>query len=270
MEIFIQGVIDWMTSCTDKFIPGGLDFEPLSLISVVAPCAQVSIRFNYCGKPFNSLLPPTYDVMYTKSLEVLEQINAFLNPSGFKAAAADELPQKLLAVHCGLGQYGRNNICYNEEFGSFIRVLSYVSDMPCDETAWFPIRRMDTCKTCRACVSSCPTKAIDKNRNLINSDVCITSINEQQNAFPEWLEKSAHNCLLGCMKCQSCCPKNIKNKNNIIEGVSFTDDETMELLEHKEDTPFSDTIVAKVEAAGISTYIKVLPRNLAALIDNTK
>lgn len=226
------------------------------------------LQFNYCGKPVHCVVPPQYADEGSKDIKVLQYINAYLAPLGFMAAVANNLPQKLLAVHCGLGLYGRNNICFNEEFGSSMRVLSYVSDVPCDENTWFPIRRMETCEKCRACVTSCPTNAIESTRRLINADICLTSMNEFGGEFPDWLDKDAHNCLVGCMKCQDCCPRNVHNKNNITKGIAFTEEETAELLGHKSDEPYSDLLAAKIEAAGISAWTHVLPRNLAVLLQN--
>ena len=260
--------IGWMIGSIDKFVPAELDIIPRSIISVVVPCPQISLEFIYRGKSIDCLLPPTYTEMCSKEAEILQYINAFLKPYNFKAVPADYLPHKMLAVHCGLGRYGRNNICYNEEFGSFIRLQSYISDIPCGETDWFPLRRMDTCKKCHICVDACPTNAIDLNRTIINADVCLTFMNEDANPFPDWLDGSAHHCLIGCMRCQNCCPHNIRNRNNVDKGISFTAEETAELLEHKDDKSCTDTLAAKIKAAGISTYTNVLPRNLAALLNN--
>ena len=260
------GFIDWRAGSVDKFMPTGLDFEPRSIISALAPCPQVVIQFVYHGNPVECLLPPTYTTMNTASSEVLLYINNFLKPSGFKAGIADQLPEKLLAVHCGLGKYGRNNICYNDTFGSYMRILTYVSDLPCGHADWFPIKRMDACEKCHACVMACPTRAIASDHNVINADVCLTSINEHSGAFPDWIDKGAHNSLVGCMKCQSCCPQNRCNRNNTEIGVSFTEAETTELLEHKEGSTYSDMLMEKIKTAGITTYAQVLPRNLAALL----
>jgi len=39
------------------------------------------------------------------------------------------LQEKLVAAHCGLIQYGRNNIAYNDEFGSYFGIGVYFSDI---------------------------------------------------------------------------------------------------------------------------------------------
>lgn len=85
--------------------------------------------------------------------------------------------------------------------------------------------------------------------------------------FPEWVDQNAHNSLIGCMKCQDCCPENAQNKENIVKGVTFSKEETRELLKHKNDEPYSDSLAEKIKAAGFyPELLKVLPRNLAVLL----
>lgn len=258
---------DWMAE--RMVIKDELGFQPRSLISVITPSPKVVFEFIYQGEPVRCIVPPQYLDTGIKDNKILEYINAFLEPLGHRAALFYNLPQKLLAVHCGLGLYGRNNICFNEEFGSYIRIFSYISDLPCDEADWFPARLMESCEKCRACVTACPTKAIDPSHRVINALTCLTAMNERSGDFPEWVVKDAHNSLIGCMKCQDCCPANAHNKDNIVMGVAFSEEETMELLGHKADEPYSDSLAAKMKEAGLPEWFeKVLPRNLAVLLQN--
>jgi epoxyqueuosine reductase len=263
-----HGFSDWMAGA--MVIPNDLGFEPCSLISVVTPSPKVMVDFIYHGKPVHCIVPPQYSDEGVKDKEVLEYINAYLLPLGYRSALIYNLPQKLLAVHCGLGQYVRNNICFNDEFGSYIRVLSYISDVPYDRDGWLPIRRMDTCVQCRSCVTACPTKAIDPSQRIVNASICLTALNEVAGEFPDWLDTDAHNSLVGCMKCQDCCPGNAHNKNNIVKGFTFTEKETAELLSHQAGEPYSDLLAAKIEATVwiSSGFSQLLPRNLAVLLEN--
>ena len=47
-------------------------------------------------------------------------------------------------------------------------------------------------------------------------------------------------------------PANAHNQSNVKMGVVFSEDETAELLSLKEDTPLSDKLASKIDAAGIS------------------
>lgn len=267
---WLDRMANYMTGEADKFIPDDIGFAPQSLISVVMPSPKVMLQFNYHGKLVNCALPPHYINWDSNNKRVLQYITDYISPFGYSAVIAPTFPQKLLAVHCGLGKYGRNNICYNEEFGSYMQIMTYISDLPCDGAEWFPLRRMERCAKCRVCVTSCPTGAIDGERQLINSDRCITIINEfTEEEFPEWITKAAHNSIIGCTKCQDCCPANAHNKDNIKMGVAFTEEVTTEILNHTGDITYSGSVSVKLEATGIPTINETnyLPRNLAALIE---
>jgi epoxyqueuosine reductase len=257
---------DWMAG--RMAIPQDLGFEPRSLISVITPSPKVMVEFSHRGRKVPCVVPPQYCDDETKDEEVLAYINAFLAKQGFKAAVLYGVPQKLLAVHSGLGKYGRNNVCFNEEFGSYIRVLSYVSDIPCEEDAWFPAQRMASCENCQACVNACPTRALDPEQRIVNALRCLTCLNESEDPMPDWVDKAVHHCIVGCMRCQDGCPANAHNKYNTVQNPAFTEEETAELLAHKSDEPFSEQLGAKLEAAGFMSFSKVLPRNLALLLES--
>lgn len=260
---------DWIINSmniTDEF-----GFRSRSLISVIAPSPKIMIGFTVHGEIIHCVIPPQYLDEGSKDNEVLQYINAYLEPYGYRAALFDKLPQKLLAVHSGNGLYGRNNLCFHKEFGSYIRILSFISDLPCEESAWYPVRRMDTCEKCRACINACPTKAIEPDNQIINTSNCLTKMNEVPGEFPEWVHQNAHNSLIGCMKCQDCCPGNAQNKENIVKGVTFSEEETRELMIHNNDEPYSDALAEKIKAAHFyPELLKVLPRNLSVLLQNHK
>jgi epoxyqueuosine reductase len=267
---WLDRMANHVTKDTDEFIPSDIDFRSRSLISVVMPSPKVMLQFNYRNRLVNCVLPPHYINWDSNNMRTLQNITDYLAPHGFSAVIARTFPHKMLAVHCGLGQYGRNNICYNDKFGSYMQIMTYISDLPCIETVWFPLRRMERCDKCCTCVTACPTNAIDRERRLVNSDRCITVVNELPGEFPEWIDKDAHNSISGCTKCQDCCPANTHNKSNVKMGVTFTEEETAEILNHKGDIPYSTSVDAKIAATGISreyTDIFVLSRNLAVLLE---
>ena len=254
---------------TENFVSSDIGFKPQSLISIIMPSPKVLLQFNYLGKLIYCIVPPHYTNWDFKNEQALQYLRNYLTPHKFSVSIVRTIPQKLLAVHCGLALYGRNNICYNDEFGSYMQIMTYISDLPCNESIWFPIRQMETCKKCHVCVSSCPTGAIDSNRTLINSDKCITLLNESSGDFPNWIKRDMHNSIIGCIKCQDCCPNNVKNSDNVKIGIVFTEEETIELLNHKIDESYIGSLASKIETVGIPqeyTNTDILPRNLAVLI----
>jgi epoxyqueuosine reductase len=267
---WINRMVNHITADENKFIPPDVGFEPRSLICIVMSDSKVILSFNDRGKSIECVVPPNYVGFDTRNARALKYINDYLAPLGYSAAIAPTLPQKMLAVHCGLCLYGRSNICYNDDFGSYTQIMTYISDLPCEDAAWFPLRRMEICENCTACVAACPTGVIDPNRRLIDSDRCITYFNEFPGEFPEWLPQDAHNSITGCSKCQDCCPANKMNENNIKTGPVFTAEETAELLKNNGSEPYSDSLRAKLEATDITEFKKpdILPRNLRALLKN--
>jgi epoxyqueuosine reductase len=256
---------DWMAGA--MALPETPGFEPRALICVLTPSPKVALRFNNRGKETVCVVPPYYTDECTIGGTVLDYINAFLAPRGFKAAETGLLPEKLLAVRSGLALYGRNNITFSEEFGSHMRLLSYVSDLPCDDAPWFPSRRMEACAHCSACAAACPTKALDAENRIIDAHICLTLKNELPGEFPDWIPEGAHNSLVGCMKCQDCCPANAHVTNRIKQGTVFTEEETAKILGHEDGDPYSAPLTAKLEAAGINPdFWPLLPRNLAVLL----
>ena len=263
--------LDRMTNhimdAANKFVPADMSFEPRSLITVVMPSPKLILQFWYHGKLIDVVVPPEYMNWDMENKRALHYISNYLAPHGFSAVTAVTLPQKMLAVHAGLGQYGRNNICYHEEFGSYMQIMSYISDLPCEDADWFPLTRMGNCDKCHACVNACPTGAIHGDRQLINSDRCITVANEFPGAFPEWLTQTMHNSIIGCIKCQDCCPANARNKDNIVVGTTFEEEETLAILNRGDDESYADVLATKLNQTGIAPELSVyFPRNLSALL----
>ena len=264
---WLDRMVTHTTAAENRFLPPELNFEPRSLITILMPSSKVILKFRFQEMVFDCVVPPHYTNWEANNNRALQYISDYLTPLGFSAVMALTLPQKLLAVHSGLAKYGRNNICYNEDFGSHMQIMTYISDMPCEDSVWLPLSRLEQCDKCRACIIACPTGAIDVNRRLINSDRCITFVDELPGEFPDWLALDAHNSIIGCTKCQDKCPANSKNNDNVTVGAKFTEKETLEILEHTSNTRYSDKLAAKLKKTGISQeYIDLFPRNLAVLM----
>jgi epoxyqueuosine reductase len=264
---WLNRMVNWVTDSANKFIPSDINFKPHSLISIVMPSPMVVLQFKYNCLLHNCIIPPHYFKWDYNNNRVLEYLRKYLMPFGFSVEKIITLPQKMLAVHCGLALYGRNNICYNNEFGSYMQIMTYVSDLPCNNDLWFPLKRMEICDQCSICINSCPTNVIEKNRKLINSDRCLTLINESPGEFPEWIDKNFHNSIIGCMKCQENCPGNIQNKNKIKKEIFFTEEETIEFMNHNKGDLYTGSLAKKIEEIGIlKEFLEFMPRNLKALI----
>lgn len=245
-----------------------LDFEIKSIILVAAPGYMVRLIFNKDGKKVSTLLPPTYMDYNGAPKRVEGYLNKLMNPQGYHICIAPKLPHKLLAVRSGLSKYGRNNISYIDGMGSFYKLVMFYSDLPCEKDELFPIMQMDSCRNCNLCMKNCPTNAILEDRYLIDNKRCLTYFNEAGGwDFPDWIDKSAHNSIYGCVRCQIVCPHNRKRLNSDLETVEFTEQETDMLLEGGPLDGYTEGLKKKVKALEMEGFLSAVPRNLKVLIE---
>ncbi|MHA1460654.1 MAG: 4Fe-4S double cluster binding domain-containing protein [Promethearchaeota archaeon] len=254
------------------------DFEPKtefgevkSLFMVAMPQPQYEIVFNWNNKEVPLKIPPTY--LHGRRLinETKEFLTDLLKPSGHSVEFA-RLPQKTLAIRAGLAEYGRNNITYIKGLGSFHRLFTFYSDFPYEQDGWQELRMMDLCKECSACVRKCPTGAIPEDRFLLRAERCLTFHNEHpvDVPFPDWIDPSWHNCLVGCLHCQKVCPANEKVINWTEPGPTFSEEETKLLLNGTAIEDLPEETRSKVEEHGLGYYLSVYPRNLGVFLDRER
>jgi epoxyqueuosine reductase len=238
-----------------------------SLIVVAVPQSAVQFTFRWGEKPAPLFVPPTYLESQHVDKQVEDVLAETLHREGHRLAPA-LVPKKLLAVRSGLAAYGRNNISYVDGMGSFHRLATFYSDLPCPEDTWREPSMMETCQNCSACRQKCPTGAITAERFLLHAERCITFHNEKpaDAPFPAWMDPSGHNCLVGCMTCQRVCPQN-KDLRSMEEEAEFSQEETALLLQGLALDQLPAETAEKLERSGLASYLDVLPRNLAALLD---
>lgn len=243
---------------------------PATIVMVAKPRPAHIVTFNLPNRTVEAVLPPTY-VRYRP---VFEEVRQDLQTHGLPGARVVLLegPLKATAVRLGLVKYGLNNITYAPDLGSYIQLLGYVTDAPLPlPRNWHPNEPdlMSECESCGACQSACPTGAIDPARVLLRAERCLTLANEMDTPWPTWLPSNIHHCLLGCLFCQENCPKNPPLKR-VSTGVVFTHEETLAFLEPDSERVGTtwDSIRAKLDEIGESSYENVLGRNLRALLES--
>jgi epoxyqueuosine reductase len=234
-----------------------------SIIITAAPQPQRKITFHFNDQTYSVIIPPTYYADTDDQIRnILENI---LNTNVYQLHRA-ALPLKLLAVRSGMARYGKNNIAYIEGLGSFMRLRAFLSDMPTGIGDWSEPRVMKECDRCKACLKACPTRAIVPDRFLIHAERCITFLNEWTEEFPEWLDPSWHNSLIGCMKCQLVCPVNKRFVKWVEEGEVFNEAETEIILSGVPLDRIPPETAHKLKRSYMVEYLDVLPRNLRALL----
>ena len=244
--------------------------EAKSLIVVAIPSAQTPLKFHWAGTTIKLVLPPTYRGYNQTIQKIEENLGKLLAPEGFRVVPA-RLPQKLLAVHSGLAEYGRNNITYISGLGSFYQPTVFFSDMPVEEDCWLEPRMMARCESCKACLIKCPTGAIAEDRFLLHAERCLVFHNERSASqpFPDWIKQGAHNSIMGCMLCQQFCPEDRPFLDWFEGGEEFNEEETTMLLSGIEKKLLPGITREKLERLELLDDLEKLPRNLGILLRRT-
>ena len=151
-----------------------------------------------------------HDVIKGKLNKILDVIKGFrLEAAGKSFVDSAPVLEKAWAREAGLGWPGRHSILINNKIGSFFFIGVIILDIDLDYDKPFS---EDLCGTCRLCIDSCPTGAINENRT-INVRRCIAYLTiEDKSPVPEELALKMEGRIFGCDKCQEVCPwnKNVK------------------------------------------------------------
>jgi epoxyqueuosine reductase len=238
--------------------------EATSLIVVAVPQPLIRVTFCWKKKEIPVTIPPTY-LSVAKAHKTVKRLLNELSHGKYTFVEAS-LPGKLVAAHSGLAMYGRNNITYVPGMGSFYNPRVFYSDLPGD--SWQDIQIMETCQKCSVCLKKCPTHAIASEQFIIKADRCLTLHNEKPGEipFPEWVDPSWHNCLVGCMQCQYFCPENKNVVNWVEQGPIFSGEETAMLLQGFPLEELPSETVEKLTSIEMETLLDIIPRNLKVLL----
>jgi epoxyqueuosine reductase len=235
-----------------------------SIIVVAVPQPRMRIHFTH-GKDVAAIVPPTYANAWTVINNVKSVLEETTAEDGGRFERAS-LPLKTLAARTGLVRYGRNNITYLPEHGSYHRLVAYFSNLDFELDQWKERESLPACKTCDLCVKACPASVISRDRFLIRVERCLTFHNEMpsEKPFPKQVQADWHNAIVGCMRCQEACPYDRKIKGWTEEGEYFSAEETMYLLKGDFSDARAKEMNQKLERCGLD--LTVFPRNLKALL----
>ncbi len=239
------------------------------VLAIFTPLLYVD--FHWKGKKSAVMLPPQYYLPGYAEADRQALIFADILPApGYKIERATALPLKALAVHSGLGSYGRNNICYVGDMGTCITLVAYFTDYEFPEDHWGEMKMLDRCEKCRLCMEQCPTQAIREDDFVIDVARCITLYNEIEGNFPDWIEPGAHNALAGCMRCQLKCPANRAALQRVGRLAEITEAETAQILSCHPEQSVREAVCAKLRQFGPARSQEGMPlfvRNLSALLE---
>lgn len=265
-------VFDAYLSGQKKTSEIGPDFRGIVIAAIRVPAYR--IRFMMEGKEGWALIPPTY-ALTEKAIEKADKAAE----AAFGSCTPIRAPFKTLAVAMGLAEYGRNNLAYVDGFGSYVRLRCYIMKESVDSSNQraqiFLDRGFDedfvseACRTCRACVSNCPTGALSEDRFIVQAGRCITHLNENPGRFPSWFDENELKCLVGCMDCQLPCPMNEGLLESIGLDEGFSEDLLGQIIDaDRTGGPVPEEALKLLEVHGIGYLSDVFCRNVSALARN--
>jgi epoxyqueuosine reductase len=147
-----------------------------------------------------------HDVIRERLEKILEYIKQ-VRPETEGRSFVDSAPilEKAWAREAGLGWPGRHSILVNKKIGSFFFLGLIVLNIELDYDKPFI---EDLCGTCRLCIDSCPTGAINENKT-IDVRKCISYLTiESKLPLPSDLVEKMDGRVFGCDRCQEVCPWN--------------------------------------------------------------
>jgi len=114
------------------------------------------------------------------------QVSSFIQEAGYRALPIPasqiidwdkqlaHVSHKRVASLAGLGWLGRNNLVVTPEFGSQVRLVTVLTDIPLT-----PDRPLELdCGTCAKCISFCPAKAIKMDKKDFDHKSCFEKLKE--------------------------------------------------------------------------------------------
>ncbi|NQS88761.1 epoxyqueuosine reductase [Patescibacteria group bacterium] len=104
------------------------------------------------------------------------------------------LSHKKIAVEAGLGWRGRNNLLVSPQFGSRIRLVTVLTNLP----LYIDKRIEEDCGACFCCLEACPAKAIKEKREEFDWLACFEKLG--------WFRKKHNIAHYICGICIKACP----------------------------------------------------------------
>jgi len=247
-----------------------LEAQSILVLAIAVPLLSTHFRFQ--GRRYPAYMPPNYyQPAFTRPMMIDEIQHNIIKEAGYRVEETlGRYHLKLSAVRSGLGRYGRNNICYVDEMGSFLNLRAYLTDYRFGEDNWHALQMLDLCQDCLICRKNCPGGAIPDTRFTLDAGHCISLYNEVEGILPEWIPDKAHNAIFGCMKCQAPCPANREAMKQVIQVDDFTEEETGQLISGKLDDETLHSVSQKLRIPYLIDYpetVQVISRNIKALLN---
>ncbi len=216
-----HGSMEWFAKETAQ----GIRFAFLHLGFV--PKTAITLAFVYRSESSESLvsqmqkkvsryaLGDDYHQVLRKKGKSIIRILKSKYPNHHFRQSVDSLPiaEKVLAVESGIGWRGKNTNTIHRDLGSYFFISVILTDL---EFSFPNVTKTDHCGTCRLCIDSCPTGALEPYK--IDSRKCISYQTIEDRDSSELENKGTHSWVYGCDICQEVCPWNERvAKRNQVE-----------------------------------------------------
>ncbi|MBR98929.1 MAG: tRNA epoxyqueuosine(34) reductase QueG [Flavobacteriaceae bacterium] len=204
-----------------------------------------------------------YHLIIKKKLKILfkELKKNFGDINGRVFVDSAPIMEKPWAAKSGLGWIGKNTNLISQKIGSYYFLAEIIVDLEFEYDT--PVT--DHCGSCRACIDSCPTGALDIPYQ-IDASKCISYLTiELRDEIPSEFKGKMDNWAFGCDVCQDVCPWNrfsqkhnepLFNPNEELIKMETKDWE--ELTEETFEVIFKNSAVKRTKFKGLKRNISFI------------
>ena len=155
---------------------------------------------------------------YSNNILAIQSLVQYIRQLGYDAVGSlnDTALSIPYAVAAGLGEYGRNGLLINKEYGPRFRIGKIFTNMPVTHSTPVTFGVADLCNNCNKCVTNCPPRAIPSGKPTykVHNISNITGVKkwtvDGEKCFSFWAAQSTE-----CGICIRVCPFN-KNLSNLL------------------------------------------------------
>jgi epoxyqueuosine reductase len=194
-------------------------------------------------------------------LQIINKEIGAIDGRGFVDSAP--VLERAWAVKTGAGWVGKNGNLINKKSGSFYFIATLIVDIELNYDDPFA---KDYCGTCSKCIDSCPTEAIEPNKQ-INGSKCISyfTIELKDALIPEEMKGKFKDWMFGCDICQDVCPWNrfsVQTTETLFtpipEILNYTKTQWEAITEESFKKIFRDSPLKRTKYAGIQRNLQFI------------
>jgi len=207
------------------------------------------------------------DKILSRSIQNISRLTGFLESKGFKSDTPHVgFSQKVKALEAGIGFQGNNTLVINKTCGSWISLITVVTDAPLEPDQ--PLK-YDCGEECYRCVKACPTGALSTPTSYQVDKCIIYYLCHLKKEIPVDVRDKIGVKTASCTVCSDVCPR---NKNlQINEDDKLPDDmiypkliPIMNITEDEYEARYGSQMFGYI--MGGSTYLR---RNVAVALGNS-